>query len=176
MTFIDPYILTLPPSDSFPSWSFSSSEKYSSGVPESGPSLLIPIVSEKAPKIITDAKEVSIRFQFPIVPIFIDNYVEQIINPIPIKNIDQLEIDDFKRIIECSAVIEPGRMDNLKEKIIMLLPADISGEKILGLVEEIHELHPEQKIILSHLGEIYRLKNGPNFIAEIKNTIKVSKS
>ncbi len=42
----------------------------------------------------------------------------------------------------------------------MLLPADIPGEKIQSLVEEIHELHPEEKIILGHLGEIFRLKTG----------------
>merc|ERR1712037_159620 len=97
------------------------------------------------------------------------------INTIQVKNIDELELDDVKRVIECSAIIEPGRQykDNLKEKIIMLLPSDIPGEKIYSLVKEIHELHPEQKLILAHLGEIYRLKNGPNFVAEIKNTIKL---
>ena len=101
------------------------------------------------------------------------------LNSVIINNIGQNpdeELDDVKRVIECSAIIEPGRpyVDNLKEKIIMLLPSDIQGEKIYSLTKEIHELHPEQKLILAHLGEIYRLKNGPNFVAEIKNTIKVS--
>ena len=64
-------------------------------------------------------------------------------------------------------------MDNLKEKIIILLPKDILGQQILFMVEEIHDAHPEQKIILAHLGEIYRLKDGPKFSAEAKNAIKV---
>ena len=153
--------------------SSSSSEDY-----YAEPSLIIPIVSEKSKYTITEAKEVSIRFQYPVVPIFVDDYVEPIINAIHVKNIDDLELDDVKRVIECSAIIEPGReyVDNLKEKIIVLLPTDIPGEKILSLVEEINELHPEQKIILAHLGEIYRLKNGPNFMAEVKNTVKVGYS
>ena len=154
--------------------SFSSS--YSSENDNAEPSLLIPIASEKSKTIITEAKGASIKLGYPVVPIFVDDYVEPIINTIQVKNIDELELDDVKRVIECSAIIEPGRQykDNLKEIIIMLLPSDIPGEKIYSLVKEIHELHPEQKLILAHLGEIYRLKNGPNFVAEIKNTIKVS--
>ena len=158
--------------------SSSSSSSSSSEDNYTEPSLIIPIVSEKSKYIITEAKDVSIRFQYPVIPIFVDDYIEPIINPIHVKDIDELELDDVKRVIECSAIIEPGReyVDNLKEKIIVLLPTDIPGDKIFSLVEEIHELHPEQKIFLAHLGEIYPLKNGPNFIAEVKNTIKVGES
>lgn len=107
-----------------------------------------------------------------------DDFIEPISNPIHVKNIDELELFDVKRVIECSAIIEPGReyVANLKEKIIVLLPTDIPGDRIFSLVEEIHELHPDQKIILAHLGEIYTLKNGPNFIAEVKNTVIVGSS
>lgn len=136
-------------------------------------SLILPISSEQSPTIVTDAKDVSIKTQKPVVPIFTDDFIEPIVEPIMLKDIDSLKPDEIKRAVECSAILEPGRMDNLKEKIILLLPRDLRMASVLDLLNEINELHPEQKVILAHLGEIYRIKNGPNFISEAKHALQV---
>ena len=138
-----------------------------------GTSLILPISSEQSPTIVTDAKDVSIKTQKPVVPIFTDDFIEPIVEPVISKDIESLKLDEIKRAVECSAVLEPGRMDNLKEKIILLLPRDLRMAAVLDLLAEINDLHPEQKVILAHLGEIYRIKNGPNFISETKHVLQV---
>ena len=56
------------------------------------------------------------------------------------------EIDQAK---SCDVIMEPGRVDNLKDRILVILPNKIKSYKnVQNLIQHLRDLAPGQNIVL----------------------------
>jgi len=65
-----------------------------------------------------------------------------------VENIKDMKTD-IEKAKSCDVVMEPGRLDNLKERILVILPNEIENYlNVRTLVTHLNELAPNQPIVL----------------------------